>query len=266
MDEFILRALAGGVCVAVVAAPIGCVVVWRRMAYFGATLAHAALLGIALGLMLEIDLHLGILVAGVVVAAILFAFERAPGIASDTLLAILAHVALALGLVVLSFMQDVRTDLMGYLFGDVLSITRADLVWIAAGAALCLLVLWRAWDGLLSITVHEDLARVEGVAVDRYRALFLLLTAFIVAIAMQVVGLLLTVSLLVLPAAAARRFSATPEAMAMLAATVGIAAVAGGLGASLAWDTPTGPSIVLCCALFLVFSLLPRKQTHRRAS
>ena len=257
MDDFVLRAALGGILVAVIAGPLGCFVIWRRMAYFGAALSHAALLGIALGILLDMNLHIAVLAVAAAVAFALFALERFPQLASDTVLGIVAHASLALGLVLLSFMDNIRTDLMGYLFGDILAITSADLVRIAVGSGVCLAVLTWGWRALLAITVDAEIAKVEGISVTRYRGLFLLLTTLLVAMAMQVVGLLLTVSMLILPAAAARPLSATPERMAAIAAIAGVIAVGGGLAASLHFDTPAGPSIVVAStALFIMTHLI----------
>jgi zinc transport system permease protein len=245
MADFLLRAFAAGAGVALVAGPLGCFVAWRRMAYFGDTLAHAALLGVALGLLLGIDPALGVLVVCAAVAVILVLLQRTRRIAVDTLLGILAHGGLALGLVALAFLEGVRVDLMGYLFGDVLAVTSADLALIYSGAAVVAVLLAVLWRPLLAVTVHEDLARVEGAPVAVVGLAFTLLIAIVVAVAMKVVGILLVTSLLIVPAGAARRFARTPEAMALLAAAIGVGAVAAGLAGSLAWDTPAGPSIVV---------------------
>lgn len=254
LDDFLWRAALGGLGVALLAGPLGCFIVWRRMAYFGATLAHAALLGIAFGLLLGIDLHAGVFSVCVLASLALYALDRRPELASDTLLGILAHVSLALGLVLLSFMEQVRVDLMGYLFGDVLSVRRTDLLWIWIGGAFCLAALAWLWRPLLALTVHEELARVEGLPVQRLRLAFLILVSAVVALAMQIVGLLLTVSLLILPAAVARRLARSPEGMAGWAVCAGALAVLAGLYASLALDTPAGPSIVVAAALLFALS------------
>jgi zinc transport system permease protein len=258
LDDFLWRALLGGLGVAAVAGPLGCFVVWRRMAYFGATLSHAALLGIAVGLFLELDRHVGIFAVGILVSAALMLLGRRPELTSDTVLGILAHSSLALGLVVLSFQDQVRVDLLAYLFGDVLSVRVSDLLWIWGGGALCLAAMVALWRPLLSLTVDEDLARVEGVAVERMRFAFLLLLSAVVALSMQVVGLLLTVSLLVIPAATARRVALTPESMAAWAMAIGGVAVAAGLQTSLTLDTPAGPSIVVAATLLFAASGLIR--------
>lgn len=256
MDDFMVRALIGGVGVALVAAPLGCFVVWRRMAYFGATLSHAALLGVALGLLLNIDVRLGVLAICVLVAAILYVVRARRSLAMDTLLGILAHGALAVGLVVLSVMDSVRVDLMSYLFGDVLAISNDDLVWIWGGGAIVAITLAIQWRSLLLVTLNPDLARVEGTRVELVELIFLLLVSVVVAVAMQVVGLLLIVSMLIIPPAVARPWSSTPELMVLGAALVGMAAVGLGLGASLNFDIPAGPAIVTVAMIMFGLSVV----------
>lgn len=265
-DDFLLRALLGGCGVALIAGPFGSFVVWRRLAYFGDTLAHSALLGLAFGFLLQINLTLGILVICQLLAVLLFFGQRQKQLANDTLLGILSHGALSLGLVSLAFMEDVRVDLMSYLFGDILAIGTIDLAWIFGGGGIALAGLLRLWKPLLAITVHEDLARVEGVAVDRINWIFLALIALTVAVMMKVVGLLLVTSLLIIPAATARRFAGNPELMAVLASLIGCLAVSCGLFGSYRWDTPAGPSIVVAaCLLFAVSFLLPGSLRSRAA-
>ena len=249
MDDFLVRALLGGVGVAVVAGPFGAFVVWRRMAYFGAAMGHSALLGVALGFLLGLDTNLAVIAVCVALTLVVVALGRQQALASDTLLGILAHGALAAGLVTLAFMETVRVDLLAYLFGDVLAVTRGDLLWIYGGGAAALAALVVIWRPLLAATVHEELARVEGVPVAGVRFVFMLLLAVVIAVGLKVVGLLLIVSLLIIPAAAARRLAATPEQMAIAASAIGCVAVAGGLSSSLAWDTPAGPSIVLAAVV-----------------
>lgn len=256
MDDFILRALAGGVGVALVAGPLGSFMIWRRMAYFGGTLAHSSLLGVALGVLAGVSLNLAVIAVCLLVALLLTVLQRQRSLAIDTLLGILAHSALALGLVVVAFIEGVRIDLMAYLFGDVLAISVADLWWIYGGGAFILIALAFIWRPLLSMTVHEELARVEGVSVRGVNLVFMLSIALIIATAMKIVGILLIVSLMIIPAAAARRFSATPERMALLASAFGMCSVAGGLGASLVWDTPAGPSMVVVASVLFALAYL----------
>ena len=249
MDDFLLRALIAGLGVALIAGPLGSFVVWRRMAYFGDTLAHAALLGVALGFLLEFSANIGVIVVCVVLALLLVALQQQRRLASDTLLGILSHTTLSLGLIAIAFMERVRIDLMSYLFGDILTVTTTDLYWIWGCAVAALAVLMAIWRPLLAITVHEELAQVEGIPVTRIRVMLMLLMAVVIAVAMKVVGILLITSLLIIPAATARSFTRTPEQMAALAAIIGCFAVSGGLTASLKWDLPAGPAIVVSAAL-----------------
>ena len=259
MDEFLIRALLAAIGVAVVAGPLGSFVVWRRMAYFGDTLSHSALLGVTLGFLLGADPTVGIIAVCAVVALLLVLGERQRVLASDTLLGILSHSALSLGLVSLAFLETLRVDLIGYLFGDVLAVTWGDVSVVYIGGAVVLGVLAWLWRPLLAITVHEDLARVEGVPVRRVQIAFMLIIAVTIAIAMKVVGILLITSLLIIPAAAARALSRTPEQMAVLASIAGVLAVFGGLAGSFHWDLPSGPSIVTSAAVLFGLSLVGRR-------
>ncbi len=253
MDDFLLRALLAGIGVALIAGPLGAFVVWRKMAYFGDTLAHAALLGVALGFLLDINTNLGVVVVCILLALLLVAMQQKQRLANDTLLGILSHSTLSMGLIALAFMETLRIDLMSYLFGDILAVSNTDLYWIFSCAALSLIVLIIIWRPLLAITVHEELARVEGVPVTWVKLALMLLIAIVIAVAMKVVGILLITSLLIIPAATARSFARNPEQMAVLAAAIGCIAVSGGLFASLEWDLPAGPAIVVSAAI-LFFS------------
>jgi zinc transport system permease protein len=256
MPEFLVYALLCGLGVALVAGPLGAFVVWRRLAYFGDTLAHSALLGAALGVMLEIHPLLAVAATSLVLAGALVALQTQPQLASDTLLGILSHGTLALGLVCAGLVADTRIDLWGLLFGDLLTASRSDLLAIYAVAALVLLMLWIFWRPLVFATLDETLAQVEGVPTARLRLLLMALIALVVALAMKVVGVLLITALLIIPAATSRRFSRSPEAMAVGAALLGMGAVAGGLCISYWVDTPAGPSIVLTASLMFAASLM----------
>jgi zinc transport system permease protein len=255
MDNFIINALLAGIALALVAGPLGCVVVWRRMAYFGDTLAHAALLGVALAVSANLLPLAGVVIIGATLAVLLFWLEKHSELSTDTLLGILSHTALAAGLIVLSIVQRDASgiDMMAYLFGDILAISRNDLYWMYAGVVVIGVAIWRLWPGLLSMSVHEDLARTDGVPVALMRFAFMLLLALMIAITINVVGILLITALLIIPAASARLFSRTPVQMIVLAVVFALLSVFTGLGFSLHWDTPTGPSIVVLAAvLFFV--------------
>lgn len=260
MADFLLYALLAGLALALVAGPLGSFVVWRRMAYFGDTLSHAALLGVAMGFLLDVSPAIAVTVGCLLLAVLLVTLQQRQPLASDTLLGILAPSTLSLGLVVLSFMHEVRIDLMAYLFGDLLAISPTDLAWILGGSAAVLALLVALWRPLLAITVHEELAKVEGLPVAGLRMALMLLIAVVIAVAMKIVGVLLITSLLIIPAAAAQRHARSPEQMAIGASLLGMLAVCGGLALSWFKDTPAGPSIVVtAAALFLLSFVLPRR-------
>ena len=228
--------------------------VWRKMAYFGDTLAHASLMGLALGFLFNINLYLALLICCLMLAVLLVTLQKQKLVATDTLLGILAHSALSLGLVAVSFLDNVRVDLMSYLFGDLLAISPTDLVFIYAGAAVIGLVLAIFWRPLLSTTVNEDLAAVDGINIDLMRLILMLLVGIVIAVGMKFVGALIMTSLLISPAATARKFANTPEQMAFLASVIGSISVFGGLSLSWFYDTPAGPSVVISAAAMFMLS------------
>lgn len=252
LDDFTTRALLAGLGLALATGPLGSFVVWRRMAYFGDATSHAAILGVALALAFQLPLTLGVL--GVALAmALTVSTLAAKGWAMDTTLGVLAHSALAFGLVAISFVPGVRTDLSAYLFGDILVVSRADLALIWGGAALVLaLLVWR-WQALLTATLSEELAHAAGLNPNRERLVLTVALALVVAVAIKVVGALLIAAMLIIPAAAARALSRTPEAMAALATGIGGLAAFLGLQLSLWQDTDAGPSIVAAAAV--IFAL-----------
>ena len=259
LDDFMTRAALAGVGVAVAAAPLGSFVVWRRMAYFGDATAHAAILGVALSLAFSTSIFAGALVVALAMALTVNVLAGR-GYAMDTLLGVLAHSALAFGLVAVSFLQGIRIDLMAYLFGDILAVSRTDLAVIWGGAVVVAgLIAWR-WSALLTATLNADLARASGIDPRREGLVLTLTLAITVAVAIKVVGVLLIAAMLIVPAAAARPLARTPEAMALVAGAIGAASAAGGLHAAYALDTPAGPTIVCCAALaFIATSVLRRR-------
>ncbi|HEV7277305.1 MAG TPA: zinc ABC transporter permease subunit ZnuB [Devosiaceae bacterium] len=267
LDDFFIRALVAGIGVALIAGPLGCFVVWRRMAYFGDTMAHSALLGVALSFLLEINLSVGVFLVAALVSLALLLLQRRNQLSADALLGILSHSTLAIGLVLVTFMTWVRIDLMGFLFGDILAVTVTDIVLIYGGGAVILALLVWLWRPLLAATVNAELAEAEGLRPEAAKVILMLLLASVIAIAMKLVGVLLITSLLIIPAATARRLSATPEQMAVIAALAGVLAVCGGLFGSLQYDTPSGPSIVVAAlVLFLLAMAAPlyRLRPRRR--
>lgn len=269
LGDYFSRALLAGIGLALVAGPLGCFVVWRRMAYFGDTMAHSALLGVALSILLSINMTLGVFAVAALVAGALLVLQRQATLSTDALLGILSHSTLAVGLVLVGFLTTVRIDLMGFLFGDILAVSTEDIAIIYGGGLAILLILLATWRPLLASTVSPELAEAEGLRPEVSRIILMILMASVIAIAMKLVGVLLITSLLIIPAATARRLSATPEIMAAVAALLGAIAVVGGLFGSRTWDTASGPSIVVMALLIFLVSLAApvgrlfgRRETH----
>lgn len=255
-EGVIIYAIIAGIGVAIVAAVMGCFVVWRRMAYFGDSLAHSALLGVALGLASGISTNISIVIICIIFALLLLWLGKKKIFANDTLLGILAHSSLSIGMVTISILgQDI--DLHEYLFGDILTITLIEIYWIYAGGVVVLLLLINNWSNLVLITINEDLAKASGVKILLNNMLFMLLMTIVVALSIHIVGILLITSLLIIPAATAKQLSYSPESMAVLAAIFGIIATISGIIASVGFSTPSGPSIVVALSImFILVSII----------
>lgn len=256
IPDFLWRALLGGAGIALMSGPLGVFLVWRRMSYFGDALAHAGLLGVSLAFMLSWALPLGVLLVCLLLASLLAWLQNRAQFASDTLLGILSHTVLALGIISVSVLKQGQIDILGYLYGDILAITWREVGFIYAGVILVLGCLAMLWRPLLNLTVHLEIAAVEGVPVERIRWAYVMLLALVVAVAIKMVGVLLITAMLVIPAAASRPFSRGPATMAMLSSIVGLFGVVGGLVVSYHLDIPAGPAIVSTLAAFFFISLL----------
>lgn len=253
LDDFLIRATLAGIGVAIAAAPLGCFVVWRRMAYFGDATAHAAVLGVALSLATSTSILVGVLAVALIMVGIISSLTGR-GLAIDTMLGVISHSALAIGLVAVSFLQGVRIDMMAYLFGDILAVTRLDLMVIWGGAAIVVALIGWRWQALLTSTLSPDLATASGLRPRNEQLVLMLSLALVVAVAIKVVGALLITAMLIIPAAAARSLAQTPERMALTAAGIAVISTIVGLQASVRFDTPAGPSIICVAALIFTIS------------
>lgn len=260
MFEILLPAWLCGMILSLLTSPLGAFVVWRKMSYFGDTLAHASLLGVALGLLLQINPYFAIIAMVLLLACLLVWLENYTTFSADTLLGIIAHSALSLGVVAIALMDNVRVDLISYLFGDILAVDYHDLYWITGGAAIVLLVLIRFWKPLLATTISAELAQVEGINTRKMQMILMLVTALTIALSMKFVGALIITSLLIIPAATARRFAKTPEQMVLFGYLISCFAISLGLSLSALYDTPAGPSVVIAASGLFVLSLFKREQ------
>jgi len=255
MDDFFIRALIAGIGIALVTGPLGCFVIWRRLSFFGDTLSHAALLGVTFSISFDINISLSVFIISSLVAIILLRLQKNTNLAGDALLGLLAHSSLAIGLVVLGFLSFIRFDIMGLLFGDILSVTLSDLLIIWIGGGVIILILTLIWRPLFASTVNYEIAEAEGLGPEKYNILFTILMAGIIAISIKMVGLLLITGMMIIPAAAARNLSNSPKQMVIISVIFGLLSVSIGLYASLEINTPSGPSVITTSLLFFILSL-----------
>ena len=260
-DDFFIRALFAGIGIAFVTGPLGCFVVWRRLSYFGDTLAHSALLGVTMAYTLDLNIAISVILISSVIALILIQLQKKTNLPGDALLGLLAHSSLAVGLVVIGFLTFIRFDIMGLLFGDILAVTTDDLLIIWTGGALILLVLKLIWKPLFASTVNYELAEAEGLNPDRAKAIFTILMAAVIAISIKMVGLLLITGMLIIPAAMARNISDSPQKMVIFSIIGGLLSVVLGLYSSLEFNTSSGPSIIAASLVLFILSLFKIKQS-----
>ena len=260
LDDFFIRALIAGLGVAIVTGPLGCFTIWRRLSFFGDTLAHSALLGVTLALSFEMNISFAVFLISAAVAIFLINLQRVTNLPGDALLGLLAHSTLALGLVTISFLSFIRFDIMGLLFGDILSVNNLDILIIWLGGAIILITLKIIWKPLFASTVNYDLAQAEGMNPDRVNIIFTLLMAAIIAISIKMVGLLLITGMLIMPAAMARNLSDNPIMMVFIATVGGMLSVLLGLFSSLEFNSPSGPSIIVAALSLFLLSLINLKR------
>ena len=256
-DDFFIRALIAGIGIAIVVGPLGCFVIWRRLSYFGDTLSHSALLGVTLAYSFSLNISLSVFIVSAVVALLLINLQKRTKLAGDSLLGLLAHSTLAIGLVLIGFLSYIRFDLMGLLFGDILAVTIEDLALVWFGGFVILGILYFTWKSLFSATVNFDLSAAEGMKPEVSNLIFTLLLAGVIALSIKMIGALLITGLLLIPAATARNISNSPNQMVFLATLVGIISVIAGLFTSLELNTSSGPTIIVVALILFIISLVP---------
>ena len=256
-DDFFIRSLVAGVGIAIVVGPLGCFVIWRRLSYFGDTLSHSALLGVTLAYSFSLNISLSVFIISAVVALLLINLQKRTKLAGDSLLGLLAHSTLAIGLVLIGFLSYIRFDLMGLLFGDILAVTIEDIALVWVGGFVILGILYFIWKSLFSATVNFDLSAAEGMKPEVSNFIFTLLLAGVIALSIKMIGALLITGLLLIPAATARNISNSPNQMVFLATLVGIISVIAGLFTSLELNTSSGPTIIVVALILFIVSLVP---------
>jgi len=262
MDDFIYRALIASIGVSIIAGSLGCFVIWKRLSYFSDSISHSALLGVALGLATGLGINFGLVIVGILFAVLIVFLQQKDFWSSDAVLGIFSHVSLSLGIVVLGFIGDQNIDYFSYLFGDILSITSRDIYWILSVVVVVVIVLLINWKKLLLLTLNEELAKAEGINKFFYELLFMFLIALAVSVSVQIVGVLLITSLLIIPPAIARIFSDSAKSMIIKSIIISISSVLFGLYSSIAFDLATGPSIVITLGfLFFIAQFLPNRSS-----
>ena len=259
-DDFFIRSLIAGIGIAIVTGPLGCLVIWRRLSYFGDTLSHSALLGVTLAYAFSINISLSVFIISGIVALLLISLQKRTKLAGDSLLGLLAHSTLAIGLVLIGFLSSIRFDLMGLLFGDILAVTIEDIFIIWFGGLIILGILFYIWKSIFASTVNYDLAAAEGMKPDISNFIFTLLLAGVIALSIKMIGALLITGLLLIPAASARSLSSNPRQMIILSMLIGIISVIMGLFSSLEFNTASGPSIIVAALVLFILSLMPFKR------
>ncbi len=259
-DDFIIRAFAAGIGLALITGPLGCFIIWRRLSYFGDTIAHSALLGVVIAYAMNFNLIIAVFAVSCFVALSLLFLQKRTNLPDDALLGLLAHSVLAIGLVLLGILSFIRVDLMGLLFGDILSVNITDVLFVWVGGSIVLIVLILIWRPLFAATVNLELAKAEGLNVDLANAIFTILIASVIAISIKIVGILLITGLLIIPAAASRNLSSTPIQMAIISSVIGLVSVVLGLQTSMIWNSPTGPTILAIALGVFILTLIPLKK------
>ncbi|ABL02460.1 ABC-3 protein [Candidatus Ruthia magnifica str. Cm (Calyptogena magnifica)] len=262
MENFIFRAVLAAIGISIIAGSLGCFVIWKRMSYFSESISHSALLGVSLGLASGLSVHFSLVIVGVIFAILVVILQRRQFLSNDAILGIFSHIALSLGIIVLSFIGNTNMDYFSLLFGDILSITNADIIWVYVILIVLGLLLIIFWQRLLLLTLNEELAVAQGLNRDFYQLLFMLMIALAVSVSVQIVGVLLITSLLIIPPAVARVFANTPSGMVFQSVIVSMVAVALGLGTSMAYDLATGPAIVIALGgLFILSQFMYKRST-----
>ena len=259
-DDFIIRAFVAGIGLALITGPLGCFIIWRRLSYFGDTIAHSALLGVVIAYAMNFNLIIAVFAVSCFIALSLLFLQKRTNLPDDALLGLLAHSVLAIGLVLLGILSFIRIDLMGLLFGDILSVNITDVLFVWIGGSIVLIVLILIWRPLFAATVNLELAKAEGLNADLANAIFTILIASVIAISIKIVGILLITGLLIIPAAASRNLSSTPTQMAIISSVIGLVSVVLGLQTSMIWNSPTGPTILTIALGVFILTLIPLKK------
>jgi len=255
LDDFLVRSVIAGLIMVAIAAPMGCLMVWQRLAFLSDTLGHAAVMGVGLGLLLEVTPVFGVLAVALLIVFSLNRVNTFNSALSETTLAIISHTGLAGGIILVGLLPAQAVNLEAILFGDLLATTSADLIRLLITTVVLLLLLLHHWRSFVAVSVSREIAQAEGIEVRKVQLLMYIMIALLVAVMMKVMGVLLIAAMLVIPTTSARLFSRSPEQMVAVSALYGLGALAGGITSSFHFDWQTGPAIVVSATMLLLITL-----------
>ncbi|MGB5330415.1 MAG: metal ABC transporter permease [Gammaproteobacteria bacterium] len=255
LDDFLVRSVIAGLIMVVIAAPMGCLMVWQRLAFLSDTLGHAAVMGVGLGLLLEVTPVFGVLAVALLIVFSLNRVNSFNSALSETTLAIISHTGLAGGIILVGLLPAQSVNLEAILFGDLLATTSADLTRLLITTVVLLLLLLHHWRSFVAVSVSREIAQAEGIEVRKVQFLMYIMIALLVAVMMKVMGVLLIAAMLVIPTTSARLFSRSPEQMVAVSALYGLGALVGGISSSFQFDWQTGPAIVVSATMLLLITL-----------
>ena len=260
MIELFFLGWVAGVLLTLVTGPLGSFIVWRRMSAFGDTLCHASLLGLAIGIALNVNPFYTVLCLLLLISSVIIFLEHISCFSLDTILGIITYSTLSLGMIIVSFMsENTKISITNYFFGDLLKITFSDLIIIILLIIVVLFILIWNWKRMLFLTINSELAYVDGINITKIRLIFILITALTIAVSIKFIGSLVIAALLVIPAATAQKFAMSPENMAYIAILISILGVTSGMILSYFLNIPSNPSIVLFLSFLFLLSFFKKK-------
>ena len=256
--SFMQRALIASVMVGILCPFVGNFVVLRRMSFFSDAISHAAFAGIAAGILLGIDLSLSSLAVAIIIAFVVAFLSEKTALSHDTIIGIAFSGAIAIGMLIIGMLEGYRTDVFTFLFGDILSITRKDLLLIFIIGTLTIITLLTFLKPFLQITFNRELAKVEGINVRFFEYLLFSIIAIVVTISLKIIGIILVTSLLIIPAAAAKNLASSMKRLFILSCFFGVISGIVGLAGSVYLNTASGPTIVLISIALFFLTMLKR--------
>jgi len=256
---FIQRALIASLIVGILCPFVGNFVVLRKMSFFSDAISHSAFAGIAVGALLGIDLSLSSLVVAILIAFFIAFLSEKTTLSHDTIIGIAFSGSIATGILIIGMLKGYRMDVFTFLFGDILAITRTDLVLLLLICIISIGVLTVFLKPFLQITFNRELARIEGINVRVFEYMLFFIIAVVVTVSLKIIGIILVTSLLIVPAAAAKNLASSMKHLFVLSCVFGIISGITGLLGSVYLNTPSGPTIVLVSIGIFFLTMLRRK-------